>query len=316
MKKIFLLILFIPGVLSAAQQNLINTGTFWGPNADAAQSNFTELYGWGNHALVGYLTTESDPVFVAWGYDYNTLVNTPTGADIKISYEAEANTNAFTDAEQAKLAGIATGATANQTDAYLVSRANHTGTQTASTISDFGTAVNAITVSRSDPIAVEWAEDGATPPAPAAPISGATHEIGRAFDGATADETVTYVWKVPVGFTGTSVTVSVDNTISAATAPANTEVIAYSIAMACYGNSESVNLAAGTPQTTSFTADGTYLQFDSLTTDNSPAITPAGSIAAGERCKISVTRLATTTDTYDQDIDQTFINVNYSQVLQ
>lgn len=41
-----------------------------------------------------------------------------------------------------KLDGIATGATANQTDAYLLSRANHTGTQTASTISDFDTEVS------------------------------------------------------------------------------------------------------------------------------------------------------------------------------
>lgn len=49
----------------------------------------------------------------------------------------------FTATEQTKLAGIATGATANQTDAYLLSRTNHTGTQTASTISDFTTAARA-----------------------------------------------------------------------------------------------------------------------------------------------------------------------------
>lgn len=36
-----------------------------------------------------------------------------TGAEIKVAYEAEANTNAFTDAEQTKLSGIATGATNN-----------------------------------------------------------------------------------------------------------------------------------------------------------------------------------------------------------
>lgn len=52
-------------------------------------------------------------------------------------------TNKYTTAAQiAKLAGIATGATANQTDAYLLSRANHTGTQTASTISDFNSAAS------------------------------------------------------------------------------------------------------------------------------------------------------------------------------
>jgi hypothetical protein len=49
----------------------------------------------------------------------------------------------FTVADDAKLAGIATGATANDTDANLKARANHTGTQTASTISDFTTAADA-----------------------------------------------------------------------------------------------------------------------------------------------------------------------------
>lgn len=44
-------------------------------------------------------------------------------------------------AAKTKLDGIASGATANQTDAHLLSRANHTGTQLASTISDFTTAV-------------------------------------------------------------------------------------------------------------------------------------------------------------------------------
>jgi hypothetical protein len=37
-----------------------------------------------------------------------------TGAEIKALYEAEANTNAFTDAEHTKLAGIESGATADQ----------------------------------------------------------------------------------------------------------------------------------------------------------------------------------------------------------
>lgn len=66
-----------------------------------------------------------------------------TGAEIKIAYEAEANTNAFTDAEQTKLAGIASGATVNSTDAFLLARANHTGTQLSTTISDFTSTARA-----------------------------------------------------------------------------------------------------------------------------------------------------------------------------
>jgi hypothetical protein len=50
----------------------------------------------------------------------------------------------YTATEQSKLAGIATGATVNDTDANLKDRANHTGTQTTSTISDFAAAVAAI----------------------------------------------------------------------------------------------------------------------------------------------------------------------------
>lgn len=42
-----------------------------------------------------------------------------TGAEIKLAYEAEANTNAFTDAEQTKLAGIEDAATADQTGAEI-----------------------------------------------------------------------------------------------------------------------------------------------------------------------------------------------------
>jgi hypothetical protein len=48
--------------------------------------------------------------------------------------------NNYTDAEVSKLSGIATGATANATNAQLRDRSTHTGTQTASTISDFTTA--------------------------------------------------------------------------------------------------------------------------------------------------------------------------------
>jgi len=55
----------------------------------------------------------------------------------------------YSGTEKTKLAGIATGATANATDAQLRDRSTHTGTQTASTISDFSTAADArVDVSR------------------------------------------------------------------------------------------------------------------------------------------------------------------------
>ena len=50
----------------------------------------------------------------------------------------------ITEAERTKLTGIAEGATANQTDEYLLNRANQTGTQPASSISDFNTQVTQV----------------------------------------------------------------------------------------------------------------------------------------------------------------------------
>lgn len=68
--------------------------------------------------------------------------------DGELYFENEAGTvtkvSEFKTADRTKLDGIATGATANSADAVLLSRANHTGTQTASTISDFPTAVAAV----------------------------------------------------------------------------------------------------------------------------------------------------------------------------
>lgn len=49
----------------------------------------------------------------------------------------------FTNSEKTKLSTVATGSTANDTDVNLKARANHTGTQLSSTISDFNTAVDA-----------------------------------------------------------------------------------------------------------------------------------------------------------------------------
>ena len=48
-----------------------------------------------------------------------------SGAEIKAAYEAQADTNAFTDAEQGKLAGIETGATADQSDAEIETAYNN-----------------------------------------------------------------------------------------------------------------------------------------------------------------------------------------------
>ena len=63
-----------------------------------------------------------------------------TSGTVTIDYDT--GYQGYTTTEATKLSGIASGATANQTDSYLLSRANHTGTQAISTISGLQTALD------------------------------------------------------------------------------------------------------------------------------------------------------------------------------
>lgn len=124
--------------------------------------------------LAGYGITDAQPnsaqlssvaSLVNNGFIARTAVNTVTARSMGSNTPAATWTNAdgvmgnpllsiadviaggasglMTGADKSKLNGVATGATANSSDATLLARANHTGTQTASTISNFDSAVRA-----------------------------------------------------------------------------------------------------------------------------------------------------------------------------
>jgi hypothetical protein len=82
-----------------------------------------------------------DGDFTANGIMKRTAAGTYAAAVADTDYQGVLSEGAFADGDKTKLDGIATGATANQTDAHLLARANHTGTQAASTISDFDAEV-------------------------------------------------------------------------------------------------------------------------------------------------------------------------------
>jgi len=63
-------------------------------------------------------------------------VSSDTGTDATLPLSDGTNAGLVAPAQHSKLAGIAAGATANSSDATLLNRANHTGTQAAATISD------------------------------------------------------------------------------------------------------------------------------------------------------------------------------------
>jgi hypothetical protein len=96
-------------------------------------SQWDTAYGWGDHGAVGYLTSIGDASGVTtakitewdtaygWGDHAQAgyLTAYQTDAQIKTAYENNADTNAFTDAEQTKLTNIETSATADQTDVEI-----------------------------------------------------------------------------------------------------------------------------------------------------------------------------------------------------
>lgn len=80
---------------------------------------------------------------------YSTTSTTLTvvsssGNDATLPSADGSNAGIFTAAQFTKLAGIATGATANSTDAHLKDRANHTGTQAISTVVNLQTELDSL----------------------------------------------------------------------------------------------------------------------------------------------------------------------------
>ena len=76
---------------------------------------------------------------------YAPLAHVGSGGAAHANAIAAGAAGFMTGADKTKLDGVAAGATQNSADATLLARANHTGTQTASTISDFASASRAQT---------------------------------------------------------------------------------------------------------------------------------------------------------------------------
>jgi len=95
------------------------------------------------------------------GTVYAMVSNTLTGEDIKVLYESNANTNAYTDAEKAKLAATEIASQLDIRDTANRNRANHTGTQLAETISNLDTAITTSTQVTANTLKLSGIEVGA-----------------------------------------------------------------------------------------------------------------------------------------------------------
>jgi len=156
--------------VSTAQQTALNNkadlvgGTVPSSQLPSFVDDVLEYAGFAVFPIVGeagkiYIALDSGKIYRWASTVYVEISDTLDAAEVKSLYESNADTNAYTDAEKSKLGGIESGAEVNNIsdinagdltdsgDSTLHyhsadrDRANHTGTQLASTISDFSTAV-------------------------------------------------------------------------------------------------------------------------------------------------------------------------------
>ena len=104
--------------------------------ASPVAGDYADVDGGVGADVLRYIWDDTDGEWVAQSGSASPI----TAAEVKSLYESNPDTNAFSDAEKTKLSGVAVGATANATNAELRDRATHTGTQLASTISNFSEA--------------------------------------------------------------------------------------------------------------------------------------------------------------------------------
>lgn len=98
--------------------NALTNGTVSGSLLDIGSVPLNRVTGIADNTLLGNNAGVNGPPVALTAAQVRAEINVEdgatadqTGAEIKTAYEAEADTNAFTDAEQTKLAGIETGAT-------------------------------------------------------------------------------------------------------------------------------------------------------------------------------------------------------------
>ncbi|OUL63092.1 hypothetical protein [Flavobacterium sp. AJR] len=144
MKKIFLFLLLVVSFTVTAQKtysiekplqlNTVNEG---------AKSDSVLVRG--TDKIVKYVPRSEFGGIVDLSYlpsPTNGTVLPSSGTPATVPLATTANAGLFSPTEKTKLDGIATGATANQTDAYLLNRANQTGSQAIATVTGLQTALD------------------------------------------------------------------------------------------------------------------------------------------------------------------------------
>ena len=134
-----------PPTLPIAQSGVTNLTTDLAGKAPTVHTHTTAQVTGLDTALAGKAPT----VHTHAQSDITNLTTDITAAKARANHTGTQSADTLTDGttnkaflatERTKLTGVATGATANSSDATLLARANHTGTQASSTITGLGTA--------------------------------------------------------------------------------------------------------------------------------------------------------------------------------
>ena len=141
-------------------------------------------------------------------------------------------------ADKTKLDGVATGATANSSDATLLARANHTGTQAISTVTGLQTALDGKQPVNSGELTVEnlgTVSSGTQTPNPS---GGAMKRLTNngAFTLAATSQTGFYTLKVTNGASAGAITFSGFTTVTNGDTYATTNGKTYEFAVTAYGD--------------------------------------------------------------------------------
>jgi len=214
------------------------------------------------------------------------IANGDTGAAARAKINAGLTA---TDAATDKLAGVANGATANQADAYLLARGNHTGTQAISTVLGLQTALDG----KATPAAIDTAVQALIGMAPAELDT--LKEIADVLSANTTSDAAlvaVVATKAPLAspaFTGTPTGItkahvglgSVDNTADAAK-PVST---AQQTALDLKANlSDTLNTQTGTTYTLQASDLGKVVELNNA---SAITVTVPNSLPAGFNCLLS-----------------------------
>jgi len=162
-------------------------------------------------------------------------------------------------------------------------------------------------------IPIEWCLDGASPPDAAITRPSPFKIPVREFRGATGNQDVYIPWQAPRNLVGGTVRYRVSGYVTNATAPANNETVNFALAGSARAPSQLLSKAMGTAGSATFTADGTYAQYDYWETNWSGVVTVTD-LAGGMNVMFQLARNQNS-DTYAQKIGAAFMQLEITRRL-